>query len=491
MEDNSVTADELPGLQRIVYATAALFFIALISSSLLFLYYSSAKSDDRAAQTAQSFVQLEVSHQLQMARRDQSQVSNWTKASLAFRDRADQSFAKNELANWFFEVFGILSSTVVDMHRNIFADVMGEVVLEPGNRQSLVDQNADLIDTALARFKSHQKKLNGGYVVVEASQIPELLAVSAYRKIAGQLRIVTAQVIVSDDAISPVNDGSLRILLAVKAVNQKSISGLSQKIGLPDLQITPIASNSINSYTVMLPNLSRPSEYMITWVPLGSFFVILKTEMPIFVTLFLIVGVCVGFAGYRYGAIIHRLEVSEKSNRFLANHDLLTSLPNRGAFDARVSELLKQEPAGDGFAVLSVDLDRFKAVNDTFGHHAGDIVIQEIASRLTKLIGNAGMVARMGGDEFTCLITSNADQDTIAWLCETIIELISNPVEIPGGSAKVGASIGVAFWPESGSTLRAIMRKADTSLYASKNSGKGRFHFSEQKNIRHTHSTAA
>jgi diguanylate cyclase (GGDEF)-like protein/PAS domain S-box-containing protein len=163
----------------------------------------------------------------------------------------------------------------------------------------------------------------------------------------------------------------------------------------------------------------------------------------------------------------------------MANHDILTGLPNRAAFTqhlARTIELARR--GGETFAVLSLDLDRFKEVNDVFGHAVGDDLLRELSQRLRKLAGDA-FLARLGGDEFI-LITPNGDQPALAEAtAASLLEAVAADIEISGQHLRVGTSIGVAIFPHDGADATTLLNNADAALYRAKNAGRGKTRFFE------------
>ncbi len=155
----------------------------------------------------------------------------------------------------------------------------------------------------------------------------------------------------------------------------------------------------------------------------------------------------------------------------LASLDALTDLPNRAAWRERLTEVVDEQiPA----AVVLLDLDGFKAVNDTLGHSAGDAVLTEVAARLQAQCLDAIMVARLGGDEFVALLPSNDSRYARA-IAESLVAAISAPYEFAGGRIEVGVSIGVALHPQHSSTSEELLSAADLALYRAKASGKGRY----------------
>lgn len=155
--------------------------------------------------------------------------------------------------------------------------------------------------------------------------------------------------------------------------------------------------------------------------------------------------------------------------RYLAEYDLMTGLANRGQFQARLSEL--SETAGG--ALILVDLDGFKAINDTFGHAMGDECLKQAAKALEEACREATLVARIGGDEFAVLLGRDFDRARAAYLARAIVEAMSRPVDHRGSSLRIGASVGVAFI-EAG-TMAHLFTQADAALYAAKAAGRNTF----------------
>jgi diguanylate cyclase (GGDEF)-like protein len=171
-------------------------------------------------------------------------------------------------------------------------------------------------------------------------------------------------------------------------------------------------------------------------------------------------------------ATMVELKASEAQAQHLAFHDVLTGLPNRALFNECLDQGLMRARRGEPITVLALDLDRFKNVNDTLGHLAGDALIREFSSRLTELVGENDTVARLGGDEFAILALSAANVDDAQVLCERILEAIRRPFLLFGNLAYVGVSIGVTIAPEAGLDRGDLLRKADIALYRAKAEGR-------------------
>jgi diguanylate cyclase (GGDEF)-like protein len=163
----------------------------------------------------------------------------------------------------------------------------------------------------------------------------------------------------------------------------------------------------------------------------------------------------------------------------MAHHDSLTGLANRVRLDDRLKQALAHTARGSMAAVHHVDLDRFKAVNDTLGHHAGDALLKIVASRLSELVRASDTIARMGGDEFVIVQSPISEPSDAASLAERLIAAIAKPFEIGGHQAAVGVSVGIAVGPGDGDDSDTLLRNADLALYRAKEDGRGAFRFFE------------
>jgi diguanylate cyclase (GGDEF)-like protein len=172
------------------------------------------------------------------------------------------------------------------------------------------------------------------------------------------------------------------------------------------------------------------------------------------------------------------VEEQEHSARHAALHDVLTGLPNRALFNDRLDQGLAQARRhGWTLAVMFVDLDAFKAINDTYGHEAGDSVLQAIARRLKASARGEDTVSRQGGDEFLYLLTGIRDEANISKIAEKIVEAVQAPCVIrlrdTTVSARVKASIGIAIFPKHGDTVQALIHSADEAMYRAKEAKSG------------------
>ena len=172
-------------------------------------------------------------------------------------------------------------------------------------------------------------------------------------------------------------------------------------------------------------------------------------------------------------------KTAERRIHYLAHHDALTSLANRSYFNDQIDREIATLADGERLAVLCLDLDRFKEINDLFGHAAGDAALQNVAARVTALLGGRQMMARLGGDEFAILLPG-AERAEAARFADMILATFAKIGDQPD-TTKVSTSIGIAMYPDDADNREALLGHADTALYCAKKEGRGIYRFFEIK----------
>ncbi|GIU16544.1 diguanylate cyclase [Shewanella sp. MBTL60-112-B2] len=175
---------------------------------------------------------------------------------------------------------------------------------------------------------------------------------------------------------------------------------------------------------------------------------------------------------------------TEAELRRLANFDVLTGLPNRSLFSSKLAQSVYQaEKDGGNLALLFLDLDRFKHVNDSYGHSMGDALLVEASNRLQSLISDENVLCRFGGDEFVILLRDTPTIDTVNYLCEQLLASIERPFMLYGREFYISTSIGVSMWPEDAKQPEVLIKNADLAMYHAKEEGKGHFkYYSKERN---------
>jgi diguanylate cyclase len=167
------------------------------------------------------------------------------------------------------------------------------------------------------------------------------------------------------------------------------------------------------------------------------------------------------------------LEAANRQLRHLATHDALTGLPNRVLLEDRMQQAIAHTDRDRQlFALMVCDLDRFKVINDSMGHRVGDALLQDVAHRLVAVVRNIDTVARIGGDEFVVILSPIADRAYAEGVAERALQAFHSPVAIDGVDIHISPSIGIAYYPEDGATIEALMAHADAAMYCAKQSGR-------------------
>ena len=241
--------------------------------------------------------------------------------------------------------------------------------------------------------------------------------------------------------------------------------GYSRKIG------PPIVSAAIA--TLIMTNFATVT---IVRDGMDSGIDLFRAIWPISLTSALAIVLVMSFLYRSLVDLVKELEEREAAAQHLALHDQLTSLANRALLEDRLGQALtRYRRTGEQVALLMLDLDRFKQVNDTLGHNAGDKLVQEVGERLRSLVRETDTVARIGGDEFAIVQISPKGEADIRRLCERIISVIRQPFLIGDREARVGVSIGAVFASREVSEASELLRKADITMYRAKAAGRDCF----------------
>jgi diguanylate cyclase (GGDEF)-like protein len=186
-----------------------------------------------------------------------------------------------------------------------------------------------------------------------------------------------------------------------------------------------------------------------------------------------LIGICANLAGIA----IESCQAAERI-RHLAHHDDLTGLPNRLLFNYQLPKALaRAQRDGTSVGVLFLDLDRFKIINDTLGHDAGDMVLRQIAGHLRSCVRETDTLARVGGDEFTVLVEQLADTQYLGAVAEKLLTAMASPLAIGGNVYQLSGSIGIAVYPEDGADGASLLKNADIAMYGAKASGRNNYQF--------------
>jgi diguanylate cyclase (GGDEF)-like protein len=271
--------------------------------------------------------------------------------------------------------------------------------------------------------------------------------------------------------------GSEYLHVSVRYLDRSYLADLSRKYWFNDAHFQHSRPNDDAFTSIPLMSSSGSTLGYVAWRPFRPGTRIAASMTPILAGSLALFALLSIWLILRIRRETLQLQASEAQSHHLAFHDVLTGLPNRALFNDRLEMALSRARRGHKMALLLLDLDRFKHVNDTLGHLAGDELIREVAHRLTRLIREQDTVARLGGDEFGILLTDIRSDENVRTLCLRILEAVRDPFEIAGSLAHVGVSIGVVHAPAAGTERVDLLRKADIALYRVKDEGRFDYRF--------------
>ena len=290
----------------------------------------------------------------------------------------------------------------------------------------------------------------------------------------GRLSIVTAVPIAAANGTPP--DAPTPIVMTARFLEDTLLGTIGHQVGLANLRMVSARVAPIGDHIFDIPDARNDPVVRFAWTPkrpgaeiLASVFPFLGIALAGFV---LLAGLVLRFMRRTAETIM----AGEKRLRYLALHDPLCGLPNRNYFSDRLEAIISEvRQGGPASAVLYIDLDHFKDVNDTMGHPVGDELIRNVTRRLSNTVRTEDIVARLGGDEFAVLTSVSTDRAVLQGMAERIIGGLSAPFAINGHTIVIGASIGIATIDHRSEGGAAdVMRYADMALYRAKNEGRNR-----------------
>jgi diguanylate cyclase (GGDEF)-like protein len=443
-----------------VLATAA-----LISTLLL---WSTKRADEAAFARQAQLVTLVLGQSVNAIGYDQESVTVWD-------DAVQHARAAQPDLDWFDDNFGIWLYTYFGHDQAFVLTPEGEPIyaMEGGERADPARYTVvrPVAEPLLRELK--QKLISG-----ETADGTTLSAGAAdLVVVAGHPAIMSVKPIVSDSGAIEQEPGSEFLHLSVRFLDGSFLEDLAEDYLFAGARFawTDNSEAQERSYA-FVSKRGEPVGFFV-WTPYAPGSGVLGSVAPVLVAGLVIIAVIVALLLLRVRRSAVKLQASEAQAQHLAFHDTLTGLPNRALFEDRLDRALlelRRRPS-EQVALLYLDLDRFKQVNDSLGHPEGDELLRDVARRLTAAIRETDTVARLGGDEFAIIQTHVSKPEDVQELANRIMEAISVPFELSGGEMTVGISIGVALAPSDASDRVELTRKADIALYQAKAAGRGRY----------------
>jgi diguanylate cyclase (GGDEF)-like protein len=435
----------------------ALAILATVVGGIL--HFSTSRSDELAVGRQQRLVQIAIHQSIDDIATDQEASTYWDDAVLRLNQRPlDLDWIDNNLGVWFHTYYKHDEAYLLDpADRPVYAMQNGIRARAPSFSR--------VSEAALPLALALRKRLAVSHVAPEGS-IGKTVGLSEIAVVAGRPAIIRLKPVVSEKGKVPQRPGREYLHVAVRYIDGSFLDKLSSLYGIDRPRFSWKPAGSAAS---PVRNSKGKLIGYIGWSPFEPGEQVEDQMVPaLFVALFAI-GIIISLLLARIWRSRMELEASRAQAQHLAFHDSLTGLPNRALFDDRLEHALGRRERE--VAVLLLDLDRFKNVNDTLGHQAGDALIREFALRLAGLVRDGDTIGRLGGDEFGVIIEEAHGAD-VHRLARRILGEVGRPFEIVGSQIYVGVSIGVAMSSEAGRERLEIVRKADIALYRAKEGGR-------------------
>ncbi len=447
---------------------AAFVVVFAIAAMLLggFLLWSAGQIDDNAVSRQAQRVIHAVQSQRSATPREQQSVAIWDDAVLAARGH-DEKWLETNIGKWMFEYFGHDESYVLAPDdAPIYAAIDG---------RTRGAASFDSRQAALLPLVDDLRKLTAaGYL-----DIPPHVA--DYVLVDGRPAIASVMPLVSDSGNLTQPTGREAVLVTIVRLDidfeLRMIDRYMTEVG----RFTTVTSAAADIEAFPVTNRAGRIVAFFEWLPFRPGQELLQRTAPVLIFAFVFVSLLVSLLLYRLQRALRALEFKRIDAERQATEDALTGLPNRLSFDrqfnGRLDAIKLRDPPT---ALLMLDLDRFKQVNDTLGHHAGDELIRAVADRLRAVIGPTDVLARLGGDEFAILHSCYAGTVEVAALAQRIVDTIAKPFRVQGSDAFVGVSIGIVVATAGQRDSHELSRKADIALYEAKSAGRNRAAFYEE-----------
>ncbi|MBL6931412.1 MAG: diguanylate cyclase [Rhodospirillales bacterium] len=367
-----------------------------------------------------------------------------------------------------------IANFVSDDFVELFADGLNLIGEESeGVPLNILTTSADLIDVNF-HVSNLPSRDGHEYHMVECQDISDLIRASQATR--GREQRINAILKAVDQAVITIDEFGV-----IKSVNDVAVKIFGHE--KPDL----LGSNI--SMLMPEPHRSSHDEYLVRYQSTGHTRVVdqtnelegLRADGTVFPIEITVTEVRENNGRRAYVGSVRDIttqKAQEERIRFLALNDSLTGLPNRASFNDKINEAVSRaRRTGNGVALMFIDLDKFKPVNDALGHEAGDEVLKTVARRLQEIIRSTDTAARLGGDEFVLILENIKNKETAAKVAKTLLEKIPLPITINDTTCSVGVSIGISHFPTDAELIPDLLNAADKAMYKVKEAGRNNFAF--------------
>lgn len=460
----------LPRALRYPFSLVWLTAFALIATFLIvggLIYLSARKSDEQALASQRILVQHLVNETRKSFVAEQEDVVAWDSAVRAVTNWVNIGWLSDNLGHTLYSVYD---------HELVF-------ILRPNLTPIYaMNRGIDVHTTSFGKYADvllpmarDLKALDATGVLTNYTQgrVEDIPHVSDVAMIGDRPALVSVMPIASASTNHPMRPGSEYIHISVKFLDDVMAVDLGELLLLNQPVFEPTRPAQQGRAFIALTNRAGQPVTYYSWTPPQPGTVILSSIAPAVSLAFLFVAAIVVALLARLYKSTRQIEEGRIAAEHMAFHDSLTGLANRALFEkALEAAVLETSRTQSTTALLMIDLDRFKQVNDTLGHDAGDDLIRQVPDRLDRLVDKPHTIARLGGDEFAMILSDVQSTEEVLTLANAIIRVLQRPFEVAKSQAYIGASIGICMAPDMATIGSELVRKADIALYEAKGQGR-------------------
>jgi diguanylate cyclase (GGDEF)-like protein len=441
--------------------TLAVFLtgLAAVVPLILATIWSMGQIDSQSVARERLLIERAIAEAVDQVLFEQRSISIWDDAVIYARDR-DQLWMEENIGAWMSSYYGHDAAFVLDAgNLPIHAMTAGE--------SRPLDAFSTFAPAVLPQIADLRRSMASRTDPAEAG----IVRVAA---IGGAPVIISVTPLVPSTERLTVEPGTEYVHVAIRWMNQTFLARLGERYLISDVRFIAAPEGADQDLVIPVEGISGPLAYL-SWTPARPGLHMVAHTWHVFLLALVCLFATSGWLLKRLRRLATTLHDSEAQAQHDSLHDALTGLPNRTLFNQRLDAALDATARSETCALLYVDLDRFKHVNDTLGHPAGDDLIRQVGERLFALRNENDTVARLGGDEFALILRGLRGWRDAQSFASRIIEALKEPFTLGEDIAFVDSSIGIAVAPEAAIDRTELMRKADIALYQAKGSGKGRF----------------
>ncbi|MET1415050.1 diguanylate cyclase [Roseibium sp. HPY-6] len=456
----------------------AALLIAVTSISLLFVgFIATRASTQQTVANEERLFESVLSDEMRALVREQLRITSSDLSVENLIHRFNQTYARQSFdmlwGDYGHDKIILVSggSTVLAESFEDYTHIVNRPIGETPELEVIVRQQT-------SKYMLNRVRVPGGFGHRSLQDVtPANYATMGFARLDGKPVMFGAMPVIPDRYETTLPDGPPTILISARYIDDALAEQLNSQPNFQAFSFQEVTTAPLDGPVREVWSQSGDLLGAFHWESGSATTSIWPTIIPVIAILSVALGALAFGIAWRIGRLTSSLQASEQQNRYLALHDTLSGLGNRLLFN-RVLDSSVKELQDNRFAVLHCDLDKFKAVNDTYGHAAGDAVIKAIAMRLQEVIGRQGLVCRIGGDEFMVIYRKDTSKERLQSLCSDLIASAQAPVALPGEhEACVGLSIGIARAPEDGREPEQLVGQSDAALYHSKDLGRSRYSF--------------